>query len=221
MAEVITLSDGSVLDVSRFPLPEGVEDGVVNRAQLAVAFRVSENTVTKWIGQGLPALTAGANGVSYEFQLSHCFAWRAAKDDALRAGKLRGDQLAAQAALAFRNLDEDQAEDEGQLTAKDMREWSEAEYHRNRVAEQRGELVRAGRMSELLEDLLGVVRTSINTMPDYMEREFGLSATHVDKVQTRCDQILIDMRQRIEREILGPAVVTPLSGRGEQSNLGL
>ncbi|WP_339109258.1 DUF1441 family protein [Thioclava sp. GXIMD4216] len=220
MDTLVTLSDGSVLDVARFPLPEGLTDGVMNRAQLAVAFNVSENTVTKWVGQGMPVETAGQNGVSYEFQLSHCYAWRRAREQQSRESKARGDALAMQASLAFRNLDEEQEEEEGGLTAKQLREWSEAEYHRNRVAEQRGELVRAAKVSELLEDLIGVVATALGTMPDHLERDLGLGVEEVAKVEARCDQVVMKMRNMIELSIMGTAQVTQLADY-EQQDMGL
>ncbi|MER5173355.1 DUF1441 family protein [Thioclava kandeliae] len=220
MDNLVTLADGSVLNTALYPLPDGLSDGVMNRAQLAIAFNVSENSVTKWVGQGMPVLTAGQNGVSYEFQLSHCYAWRRTRDEQSRATKASREAHAMQASLAFRNLDEEQEEEEGGLTAKQLREWSEAEYHRNRVAEQRGELVRAARVSELLEDLIGVVATALGTMPDHLERDLGLGVEEVAKVEARCDKVVMKMRERIERSILGAGVVEDLA-EFRQDEMGL
>ena len=215
MSNLITLSDGSVLDVSAHPLPAGVEDDgtPLNRVQLAKAFGVSENTITKWVGQGMPVLASGQNGVSYEFRLSHCHAWREDRDGRNRAAKLRGDQIAAQAALAFRNLDEDQAEQEGELTADDLRKWSEAEYHRNRVAEQRGDLVRVDRMRALLEDIFVAFGAEMDTLPDYAEMQFGLSAVQVAQMQERCDSLRLEVRRLIEAALNRGATVVSLTGR--------
>ena len=52
----------------------------LNKSQLARALNVSEPTVDRWIGDGMPVLSAGTNGRSYEFQLSECFAWRKARE---------------------------------------------------------------------------------------------------------------------------------------------
>ncbi|WP_406736669.1 DUF1441 family protein [Thioclava sp. GXIMD4215] len=221
MDTLVTLTDGSVLDTALYPLPDGLSDGVMNRAQLAIAFNVSENSVTKWVGQGMPVLTAGQNGVSYEFQLSHCYAWRMARDEQSRATKASRDAHAMQASLAFRNLDSEQEEEEGGLTAKQLREWSEAEYHRNRVAEQRGELVRAVKVSELLEDLIGVVATALGTMPDHLERDLGLGVEEVSKVEARCDQVVMKMRNMIDLSIMGTGQVTSFADYSEQQDMGL
>lgn len=210
---LITLADGGVLDVSAWPLPDEVEDGVLNRAQLARAFNVSENTITKWTGQGMPVLSEGQNGVAYEFQLSHCYAWRMERDAKAREAKTRGDQLAAQAALAFRNLDEDQAEREAELTADDLRKWSEAEYHRNRVAEQRGDLVRADAMRQLLETILVAFGNALDTMPDFAELNFGLTSDQVAQMQDRCDSVRMEVRDTIERALMRPAAVLPFGQR--------
>ncbi|WP_017999916.1 terminase small subunit [Paracoccus sp. N5] len=222
MSLTITLADGSVLDVARYPLPDGVvDDGTpLNRAQLAKAFGVSENTITKWLSQGMPVESAGQNGVSYEFRLGHCWAWRQDRDDRSRAAKLRGDQLAAQAALAFRNLDDDQAEEEAELTADDLRKWSEAEYHRNRVAEQRGDLLRADRMRPLLEDLVVAFGTAMDNLPDFAEMNFGLSPAQVAQMQDYCDQVRGEARRLIEERLARGGAVIALNGRQSEMELG-
>lgn len=216
---IVTLADGGVLDVSAWPLPAGIDEGVLNRTQLAKAFSVTENTITKWVGQGMPVLSEGQNGVAYEFQLSHCYAWRQDRDERARALKQRGDQLATQAALAFRNLDADQAEAEGELTADDLRKWSEAEYHRNRVAEQRGDLVRAEGMRQLLEGMLVAFGGALDTLPDFAEANFGLTAEQVAQMQDRCDSVRIELRSLVERELLPVSVVMPFAGRQSEMSL--
>lgn len=215
----ITLTDGSVLDVARWPLPAGVEDGVVNRSQLAKAFSVSENTVTKWIGQGMPVLTEGQNGVSYELMLSHCWAWRMWRDDKAKAAKDKGDQIAAQAALAFLNLGDDAPEDGQPMTAAETRAWAEAEFHRNKVAEQRGDLVRVGRVRQTMEDILVGFGTALDTLPDWAEMEFGLPPDQVQALQDRADGIRSEARQVIERLLGAGATVTPIGQTQSEMSL--
>ena len=219
MSHLITLGDGEVLDVSAWPLPEGVEDGVLNRSQLARAFSVTENTITKWVSQGMPLLSEGQNGVAYEFQLSQCWAWKNARDEKARAAKLRGDQIAAQAMLGFRNLDADQEEEEGHLTADDIRKMSEAEYHRNRVAEQRGDLVRADRVRALFEESLVRIGTSLDTLPDFLEMKFGLTAEQVADVEQRTDQLREKIRGDLEELLRRPGAVLAIGER--QGELGI
>lgn len=218
VAGTVLLDDGRALDVGRWPLPEGIADGVLNRSQLARAFNVSENTITKWAGLGMPVLSDGQNGVAYEFQLSHCYAWKQDRDAGLRSAKQRGDELAAQAALAFRNLDDDQADEEAGMSAAELRQWSEAEYHRNRVAEQRGALVRADRVRTLIEDIFVAFGAEMDTLPDFAEMEFGLSPAQVAKLQDRCDGMRAEVRRQIEA-VLGRSSVVRLGGRQAEMDL--
>jgi phage terminase Nu1 subunit (DNA packaging protein) len=186
--------------------------------QLARAFSVSENTITKWVSLGMPVLSGGQNGVSYEFSLRQCYAWRQNREERLQAAKARGDHLAAQAALAFRNLDDDQAEEEAALTADELRKWSEAEYHRNRVAEQRGDLVRADRMRAALDDILITFGSAMETLPDFAEMEFSISPDQVEKLKKRCDQTRDEVRQKIEALFARSGTVIALGTRqGELS----
>lgn len=216
MQERLTLADGTVLDLGRFPLPHGVEDGILNRAQLAVAFGVSENTVGKWITAGMPMLSQGQNGVSYEFRLSHCWAWKQSRDAAVQAQKTDRDRIAQQAALVFRNLTDDDADEEHTLTATDIRAWAEAEYKRNQVAEQRGDLVRAERVRALIEDVVQAFASQMDTLPDWAELEFGLAAKDVQKVQDRCDELRGEVRRILDQQLGRPAVVIGLDGLPSQ-----
>ncbi|WP_370342902.1 terminase small subunit [Pararhodobacter marinus] len=220
MTDLITLTTGEVLDVSAWPLPDGVvDDGEpLNRKELADVFGKSENTITSWISKGMPVQSGGSNGVAYGFSLSHCWAWRQWRDAEERAVRSRRDERNNQNALIFRNLDPDQAEEEGGMSAAELRAWSEAEYHRNRVAEQRGDLVRAQAMRQLLDKLMVSVGSAFDTLPDYAELNFGLTAEQVAKLQERCDGVRVELRQSIERELSAPAVIVPIGAR--QGDLG-
>ena len=215
MSSILTLADGSVVELSRFPLPEGVEDGVLNRAQLALAFNMSENTISKWVLQGMPVQSAGQNGVAYEFSLSHCWAWKQSRDEDAMAAKRRGDQLATQAALAFRNLDADEDEANSQMTAAEVRAWAEAEYHRNRAAEQRGELMRTSRVLQAVEDMIVAFGTAMDTLPDWAELEFGLTPDQVQQLQDKADAIRQEAREICERMIGGGGVIALGTQQGE------
>lgn len=184
MSNVITLVDGGQLNVSNWPLPDGVEDGIFNRAQLATILDVSENTITAWLRAGMPAQSAGSNGTAYEFRLSHCWAWKSQRDEDAKQVRSRADQAAAQAALVFRNLGVDEEEEQRGLTASEVQAWAQAEYARNRAAEQRGQLVRVDQVSAVMDDILSAVRRTFVTLPDWMEMEFGLTPDQVAKAET-------------------------------------
>lgn len=190
----------------RFPLPPEVEDQVVNRTQLAKALNASEPTLSKWLAKGMPCIQEGGNGRDYEFQLSDCYAWRMAVLEEDRAAKARADAAAAQLAMQFAN-DEAIDEAEARLSPREVREQSEAQLIRMRAAEARGDLVRTERVRTVFEGMLERVRVTLITMPDFAEREFGLTPAQVEVLERRCFGAMTDLRQMLEELITGGDVV--------------
>ncbi|MBY6160024.1 terminase small subunit [Mameliella alba] len=190
------------------PLPEGIEDRVVNRKQCAQALNVSENIITKYLDQGLPVVSHGSNGQAYEFQLSEVYAWKMARDAELQRKRSEADRAAAQLALHFRGQDPDE-DDARILSADEIIKESRADYERNKAAELRGELVRAARVRQMFEDVLIEFRTQIVSLVDFAEMEFGLSPEEVRKMQVRCDGTLVQARQSFALAV--PQEVTNLT----------
>ncbi|SIS98366.1 terminase small subunit [Paracoccus saliphilus] len=221
MSDLITLSTGEVLDVAAWPLPEGaVDDGQpVSRSRLATIFCKSENTITDWIAKGMPVASGGRNGVSYEFNLAHCWAWRQWRDASDEAARRQQSESDRQNRLAFLNHDTDTEREIGHLTPAEIRAMAEAEYHRNRVAEQRGDLVRKDRVRAVFEDIFVSIGAEMDTLPDYAEMNFGLSAQQVAQLEERCDQARMDIRQQVEQLLERSGVVVPMTGK--QAELGL
>lgn len=208
---MITLADGSVLDVAAFPLPDEIADEVMNRGQIARALNVSEPTITTWIGEGLPVLTKGGNGQAYEFQLSQCYAWRMHRKSGEERQRAAADESAAQMRMLFQNMDGDVAEDHAEWSPKQIREASLAELERMRAAEARGDLVRSDRVLRLLEEMLTTIRQTVMTLPDYAEQEFGLSARQSDQMQGRCEDLLVELRNALARDGFGTSDAAPVS----------
>lgn len=205
---MLTLSDGSVLDVSAYPLPDDVSEDVMNRGQIAHALNVSEPTITSWINDGMPVRSKGGNGQAYEFQPSHCYAWRMHRLHGEQQARAAADGSAAKMRLLFQNLDDDQAVDEASWTPRQIKEAAEADYHRSRAGELRGELVRRDRVVRLIEGMLTTTRQTVMTLPDYAEQEFGLSARQSEQMQIRCEDLLVELRNELSRA----ALVAPEAG---------
>ncbi|MVO14819.1 terminase small subunit [Parasedimentitalea huanghaiensis] len=216
MSEQIELESGEVLDLSLYPLPDGIEDETFNRDHLARAMAVSVVTITKWVDAGMPVNSRGGNGTSYEFLFSHCYAWRKWREGG--EAKERAEKLnsAAQKAMLFINDDEDQ--ENANLSAKEVREWSEAMIIRNKAAEQRGDLVRRMHVEAVLDHVLVSFRNAVMNFPDWLEQEFGLSPHQVDKAQKFCDGILDDTRHKISESGFRPAEIVNLSDNRDQGN---
>ncbi|WP_428924985.1 hypothetical protein [Marinibacterium sp. SX1] len=196
---------------ARHPLPDGMQDSIVNRSQLALALNVSEPTVSKYLAQGLPCAEEGGNGREYAFSLADCYAWRMARDAAALARKREGDQAAAAMNSLFRNLDED--EPTAGMSAKEIAEASDAEWRWQRAAEGRRELVRVSKVRELFEGALVEIRNTMIAIPDFAEMEFGLSPEQVQKIEGRCDAVLELARARLDDMLAQPGDVVAIKGQ--------
>ena len=184
--------------VSQFPLPDGMDDAVLNRQQMGAAMNVSENTITKYLSQGMPCESAGGNGQEYQLRLSHCYAWRRSKDEAEAALKRKGDDAARRAASLFRNLPSD-LDDDAPMTPLELRQASEAEYHYQRAAKQRGELLQVEDVRSVFERIIVDFRVTIETVVDFCELEFGLKSDEILRLQERCDDALAGARFRMTK----------------------
>jgi phage terminase Nu1 subunit (DNA packaging protein) len=199
MTEMITLDSGEVIDLSHYPLPDGIEDEVYNIHLMAKAMNTSNVTVNKWIDAGMPVEHRGGNGRSYELRFSHCYAWRKWREGKDKAAATARANSAAQKAMLFVG-EEDDGGSETNLTAKEVREWSEAVILRDKAALQRGDLIKRADVQEAMENLLGTVRRAITNMPDWLEQEFSLSPRQADQAQTYADGLLDDLRLQLERQ---------------------
>lgn len=216
MSEQITLETGEVLDVSAYPLPEGVEDGILNMKTLARAMRVSTVTISQRVDEGMPVHQVGGNGKAYEFRLSHCHAWLVWRDKLRDDQQRQSDAIADQYALEFLGGG-DQVPDVAALTPKQMREYAEAELKRNQAAEQRGDLMRRHLVERLVEDMLVIFRSGTIGLPDWMEQEFSLSPTQVEKAQAYADGILAEVRSRMKRAGFEAPSVIDIEGLSERA----
>lgn len=194
---VVVMTDGKF---QWWPLPEGVEDTPMNRAELSAYMNVSTNTIDAWIKAGLPVFEEGSNGRAYVFMLGDCCQWRHEREE-----KDNGKKLSAAAAIekrqaAFLNLDDGDLG--GPMTAKERREAALADLDYNRAALQRRELCRMSDVTDLIEDLFLIVREEADALPDKLERSLGLTPEQVNKLIENMDGMLHSMVHRIEKSQL-------------------
>lgn len=67
------------------------------------------------------------------------------------------------------------AEHKGEASARQLRDQAAAEWTLDKLRRNRGELVEAADMRDVLSTVLTKLRTSITSLPDAMVKEFGLS----------------------------------------------
>lgn len=183
--------------VARFPLPAGVPDAVLNKSELADFFAVSLPTLDAWIKAGLPALSEGTNGRSWEFQASAAWAWKCARDE--------GDRLKtteAQAAIEAMRLalvggkagDSIRA-----LAPKDRQQLYDVEATFEKLKRERNQSLDRDEVSVVMTDLLRIVRDSISMLPDTLERTLGLDGKGVDMAVEHCDDILSELERAVAK----------------------
>jgi phage terminase Nu1 subunit (DNA packaging protein) len=198
MPEKHDLSPDELAELAvEFPLPDGVDDVVLNRSELAEFFNVAANTITTWISQGLPVEREGTNGQAYEFRASHCYAWRKAKErndherSAAAQSAIRAMRLALTGGKPGDSIEA--------LSPKEKQEAIAAQLAYEQFQRARNELIDRGEVADLLEGIFSTVRDVLASLPDTMERENLIAPSDAEKVIDLCDGTLEDMRGRITR----------------------
>jgi len=174
-----------------YPLPDSVEDAVLNRAQLAAAFGTSENTIDSWRRSGMPVLTEGTNGRAFEFQLSNCWAWKCARDDDRRTQDEAAERAVRQLQMELIGGSADDSE--MQLSHSEREKIYAVERQYNALARERGDLVPRQEVAALLDDVLSLVRNGINGLPDRLSRDAGLTGRQAEHAVVACDDLLREL----------------------------
>jgi phage terminase Nu1 subunit (DNA packaging protein) len=183
----------------------GGAEPLLNRAQIAQIFNVSENTIDKWRSKGMPVEVEGGNGVAYGFLFSECKAWVDEVQTRAAAEKHAADAFVAQQRMAFLGIDK--RDQKAGLSPAQMRELAQAELVWMQAAERRRSLVQVDEIVELLDLVFSEVRAGLDGQPDWLEREFGLSGADVERVVAYNDEVLRAIKAAIE--------AAALSDRGE------
>ncbi|MCP4932724.1 MAG: terminase small subunit [bacterium] len=155
------------------PLPDGLVDQIVNRDELASGLDKSHVMIDRYRKGGMPVLSEGGNGRSYEFQLHDCWAWYHGMNAHRTAQK---DETQQQMDLLRRALlGTDYDEDMLRLTPKQQAEEYEAQRRYAESALVQGTLVRVSEQVLLLTTVFGILRQQLLGLPDIMERQVGLT----------------------------------------------
>lgn len=189
-------SDALSMDLIRYPLPEGVSDEVLNKNQLARALNASEPTIDRWIADGMPVLQEGSNGRSYQFQLSHCFAWRRAREADRQQTDERAERAVQQMRLAL--IGGAIGDTERGLSPKERAAIYQAELTWNQMARERGELVPYAELVDLFDAVLGAVRAAVEGLPDRIKRDADLTPAQLRSVIQTGDDMLDDLSRQID-----------------------
>lgn len=183
---------------------------VLNRAQVALIFNVSENTIDKWRAKGMPCETEGGNGRAYEFSASDCRAWYNEAQASAAAEKKAADDFVAQQRMEF--LGVDRKDQNAGLSPAQRRDLAQAELVWMQAAAKRRSLVQVEDVVDLLDLIFTETRAGLDGQPDWIEREFSLSGPDVERVVAYNDEILTGIKAAIVAKAFGedPRVIDPL-----------
>jgi phage terminase Nu1 subunit (DNA packaging protein) len=182
-------------DKARYPLPRGIEDAVVNRAQLAEALAVSEPTIDRYRKDGMPVLVEGTNGQAYQFQLSECWAWLKGKDDERRAQDERARHSIRQ--LRLEVVGGTVGDSEMGLTPKERQAIYDVELSYNKLARERGDLVPLAEVTELLDHVLSTIRSTLTGLPDRLSRDAALTGRQAEQAVVVTDDVIAELHRTL------------------------
>lgn len=183
--------------VERYPLPESVPDAIMTREELADALAVSLPTVSEWINRGMPVKEQGGQGRPYQLVLSHCWAWRQAwkAQEDLRSEEVKR----AQAAMRLALVGGASGSSIEALDPKMRREIIAAQREHEMFARDRNNLLERQDVSDMLDQLLAMVRDTLESAPDRIERKEAIPPKAVTALVDICDAMVDEMRRRIEK----------------------
>lgn len=197
----IDFDAGLAVLLEKHPLPEGVSDADMNQSEMAAALNTSVNSISKWISsENMPVVQEGKNGKAYVLRLSHCWAWKCARDHEEHQRRAHSaDQINALQA-SFLGLDV--SDPRAALSAKERAALAQADIAHSKAMHMRRQLVQLDDVVEMIESIFSMVRDKIEAMPDVLERELSLKPAEVDKVQRIGADLLSSLGEIIEEKEL-------------------
>ncbi len=176
---------------------------LVNKAELARTFGVSEPTVSKWLVEGAPFVKGGSNGVAYEFDVDAVKAWRDEVEQ-------RERDLASEREAAIRQK---QAELFGEQTfmPEGMSQDDIGKYLDNLrlfevVKRQRGEVIERAVVRNEFQAVFNVLRQHVLGWATTLSKTAGLSPEQQQAAETLGRGTLAAMWRQIKDQDLRPAI---------------
>jgi phage terminase Nu1 subunit (DNA packaging protein) len=181
----------------RYPLPEGMQDCVMTREQLAYALNTTLNSITSWLNKGMPALVVGGQGSAYQLQLSACWAWRQAYKAEEDQRVDFANEMAAKMRLHL--VGGSSGDSIEALDPKSRKEIYSVQIEHERFQKQRNELLERAEVQDAFAITFGIIRDEMNAAPDVIERKNALDPKSVQDLVDICDTLVVKCRDAIER----------------------
>jgi phage terminase Nu1 subunit (DNA packaging protein) len=135
---------------------------IVNQAELAETFGVSEMAIQDWQKEGLPLLARGMRGQSSQYDTRACIEWYAERRAKSRFGDSSREKLSK----------------------------VNAERAELKLAEEKGDLVNPAKLRPQMAQSAVAVREGVLQLPDRLRVVSGLDEEQVDRARAECERIL-------------------------------
>ena len=152
---------------------QAAPDRTANKAGMAAFFEVSVPTVDAWIRRGCPHVARGGRGKIWQFDVLEVAKWY------------------------YGGQDKTNVEDTEKLAPKDRLDWYRGARERTKHNQETGELVSIGQYVAELSAALKLIANNLESLPDLLERDVGLDANGVIKVQAVIDRLRQEMHVRL------------------------
>jgi len=137
---------------------------LANKQELATLFDVSLPSIDAWLRRGAPYVVKGTNGVSWKFDIIAISKW-------LYTPK------------------ESSAIDPDNMSPKDQLDWYKAQREKVKYRTECCELMLASAYEKDLSTVLKSLATSLETLPDLLERNAGLKDDAIELVRSCVDNM--------------------------------
>ncbi|NCA73178.1 MAG: DUF1441 family protein [Sphingobacteriia bacterium] len=152
---------------------------IVNKTGVAQFFDVSLPCVDGWIRRGLPAIERGTQGKPWRFDLLAVTEWRFSPST---GAATEGDP------------------DPDSLDPKARLDWYRGTREKMRHQQEAGELISVEAFRQGLARPFKLLAHTVESLPDILERDAGLSGTQVELCVKICDRLREDLYQQLIRD---------------------
>jgi phage terminase Nu1 subunit (DNA packaging protein) len=168
---------------------------LVNKRELAAALDVHEQTISRLIEAGCPVEQGGATGTPYQFNLDRVRNWVADREARLiAASSAREAQLRARQKV---EISDPQSTMPRSMSAKETREWLQAEHIAQRLAVERRQLIPREEVARDYAAVFGVIRQNMLGLAPKLVRSLNLDAPQQHQVEVAVRQTLIELHAQL------------------------
>jgi phage terminase Nu1 subunit (DNA packaging protein) len=150
-----------------------------NKAEAAAWFEVGLPSINNWIQRGCPVIQQGRKGQQWIIDLKAMHEWH------LRKTGLFGTE------------NEHGQIDPETMIPKDRLDWYRGTRERTRHMEEAGELIPAARFEAEMARVLKTVAIGLESLPDVLERDAGITGAAVERAQAIIDRMRDELHAKL------------------------